>query len=110
MSTQERTPEEDARVRTHVEAGKLLDETLVRAYKAYKEVKKQADIVYKQAKRLAVDKQAKEEADRAYKETVKQAEKVRDAILREAQAVHTAAYVQSDKDYEEAINKSKKRI
>lgn len=50
MSTQERTPEQDAKTRTQVEARKLLDEAFVRAYKAFKEVKKQADIVHKEAK------------------------------------------------------------
>ncbi len=60
---------------TKAEARKVLDEAYDRGNKANKEAKKQADIVYKEAKRLAVDKEAKEKVDKAHKEAFKQAEK-----------------------------------
>ncbi|MFC2068415.1 hypothetical protein ACFLTP_05360 [Chloroflexota bacterium] len=102
------TQEIDAQTKARVEARKLLDEAWERSQKAYKEVKNQADIVYKKAKKLAVDKQAKQELDRTHKETLEQAKKVRDAIMVEAQAVFTGTWDQGDKDYDEAIAKSKK--
>lgn len=105
---------ENEKVRTPVgtkeEIRKVLDEAYRRADMACKETKKQADIVYEEARKLAVDKLAKEKADKAHKEAVKQSEKVRDAIRNEALAVFVANYAQSDKDYQDDIIKSKERI
>jgi hypothetical protein len=86
-----------------------MDDAGERARIAYKEAKKQADIVREEAKKLAVDKQAKEAVDKAYKEAVKEAEKVRDAIVSEAMAVFRDHWKQSEIDSEEAITKSKQR-
>ena len=91
------------------EARRLLDEAWVRAKKAYKEAKEQADIVYDRAKKLAVDKEAKKAVDQAHKEALKEAEKVRDAITQEAQAVFASFWKQRDIDSQEAIAKSKER-
>jgi len=41
-----------------------------------------ADIVYKEAKKIAVDKQAKKEADEAHKKAIEQAKQVRDEAIR----------------------------
>ena len=46
-----------------------------RAQEAYKEAKKQADILHEEAQKIAVDKQAKKEADKAHKEALEQAKK-----------------------------------
>ena len=104
------TKKPDRRVEIKAEAKKVLDKAWDRAQKAYEEVKKQADIVYEEAKKHAVNKQVKEEADKAYQEALKQAEKVRDAITREIQGVFIAAWDQSEKEYTEAITKLKERI
>jgi hypothetical protein len=88
---------------------KVLEEAHERAGKAYQEAKKQADIVYEAAKKLAVDKAAKQEVDKAHKEAIKEAEKVRDAIINEGMVLFTATWKQSEKDSEEAITKSKER-
>jgi vacuolar-type H+-ATPase subunit H len=45
------------------------------AQNAYKEAKKQVDMVHKEAKKQAVDKQAKKEADKARKKAFEQAKK-----------------------------------
>jgi len=100
---------EDKKAGTHDEARKVLDDAWVRAKQVYKEAKEQADIVYKETKKLAVDKQAKEAADKAYKEAVKEAEKLRDAITNEALAVFRGFWDQKEKDTQEAITKSKER-
>jgi colicin import membrane protein len=92
-----------------VEARRLLDDAWARAKKVYKEAKEQADIVYKQAKKLAVDKETKKAADEAYKEAVKEAQKLRDAITNEAQAVFVDFWKQTEIDSQEAIAKSKER-
>jgi hypothetical protein len=91
------------------EARQLLDEAWDRAKKAYKEAKEQADIVHKEAKKMAVDKEAKKAVDQAHKEAVKQAEKLRDAITQEAQAVFAGFWKQRDIDLQEATAKSKER-
>jgi hypothetical protein len=88
---------------------KVLEEAHQRAGKAYQEAKKQADIVYEAAKKLAVDKAAKQEVDKAHKEAIKQAEKVRDAIINEGMALFTATWKQHEIDSAEAIIKSKER-
>jgi hypothetical protein len=94
---------------SHDEAKKLMDDAGERARKAFKEAKKQADIVREEAKKLAVDKQAKEEVEKAYKEAVKTAEKLRDAIIGEAMAVFRDHWKQSDMDSQKDIAKSKER-
>jgi hypothetical protein len=72
----------DAQTKGRVEAKKVSDETWTRAYQAYKEAKKQAHIVHKKARKIALDKQAKKEAKEAYKKAIEQAEKVRDEATR----------------------------
>ncbi|MFC1821001.1 hypothetical protein ACFLZG_07970 [Thermodesulfobacteriota bacterium] len=52
------------------------------AYETYKEAKKQADIVCKEAQKQAVDKQAKKEAGEAHKKAIEQAMQVRDETTR----------------------------
>jgi len=90
------------RKETRDESSKVLWEALTRAQKAYEEAKKQADIVYKDVEKHAVDKQAKDEAHKAYKEALKQAEQVRDAIKNQAKVVFAGAWDQAEKDYREA--------
>ena len=101
--------EPDTQTKTPVSAREVLDEAWDGAQKAYKEAEKQAGIVRGEAKKLAVDKQAKKEADKAYKEAVKQAKRDRDTITGKAQQAFTTNYEQSLKDRQEAITKSKER-
>jgi len=96
------TEDLEDRKETRDESSKVLWEALTRSQKAYEEAKKQADIVYKEIEKHAVDNQTKEEAHKAYKEAVKQAEKVRDAIKNQAKVVFAAAWEQAEKDYREA--------
>jgi uncharacterized alpha-E superfamily protein len=96
------TEDLEDRKKTRDESSEVLWEALTRAQKAYEEAKKQADIVYKEIEKHAVDKQAKEEVHKAYKEAVKQAEKVRDAIKNEVKVVFADAWEQAEKDYREA--------
>jgi predicted translin family RNA/ssDNA-binding protein len=96
------TEDLEHRKETRDESSKVLWEALMRAQKAFEEAKKQADIVYKEIEKHAVDKQAKEEAHKAYKEAVRQAEKVRDAIKNQAKAVFAGDWEQAEKDYREA--------
>jgi tetratricopeptide (TPR) repeat protein len=91
-------------------ARKLCDDATERAKKACDEAIKQANIVYEKAKTLVVNDQAKEEAAKAYEEAVRKAEEVRHTIEWEAQVVFTHTWVQSDKDYQEALTKSKERV
>jgi len=91
-----------ARKETRDESSEVLWVVLTRAQKAYEEAKKQADIVYEEIEKHAVDKQAKEEAHKAYKEAMKQAEQVRDAIKNQAKVVFSDAWEQAEKDYREA--------
>jgi tetratricopeptide (TPR) repeat protein len=98
------------RRKAQAEASKVSDEAAGRARKAYLEAKKQAGIVYEKAVKLAVNDQARKEATSVYEEAVKHAEKVRDTIIWEAQVVLTAAWLEKDKDYAEAIAKSKERL
>jgi vacuolar-type H+-ATPase subunit H len=72
---------------THEEARKLLDEAWDRAMKVHKEAKKQADIVYEEARKLAVDEEGRKRAEEAHTEALKQAKKASDAITNVAQAV-----------------------
>jgi hypothetical protein len=53
-----------------------------RADQAYKEAKKQADIVHKELRKIAVDKQAKKVASEAHKNAIAQANQVRDEATR----------------------------
>jgi tetratricopeptide (TPR) repeat protein len=91
-------------------ARKLCDDASQRAKMACDEAIKQANIVYEKAKTLAVNDQAKKEAAKAYEEAIKQAMEVRHTIEWEAQVVFTHTWVQSDKDYQEALTESKERI
>jgi hypothetical protein len=91
-------------------ARKLCDDASERAKKACDEAIKQANIVYEKAKTLAVNDQARKEAAKAYEEAVRQAMEVRHTIEWEAQVVFTNTWVHSDKDYQEALTKSKERV
>ena len=93
----------------YTEARKVLDDAWDGATKAYKVAKEQADIIYKEAKNLAVDKETKKRADEAHKEAIKAAEKVRDAITDEAQAVFSRFWKQKELNEQLAITKSKER-
>jgi tetratricopeptide (TPR) repeat protein len=95
---------------TEATARKLCDDASERAKMAYNEAIKQANIVYEKALKLVVEDQARKEATKAHEEAVKQAEEVRHTIEWEAQVVFTHTWVQSDKDYQEALIKSKERI
>ena len=94
----------------HNEAKRISDEVDNHALLAYKEAKKQADIVYEAAKKLAVDKQAKQAADEAHKEALEQAKKLRDAIIAEGMAVFRVSYDKADADLIETRTKSLKAI
>jgi hypothetical protein len=98
------------RRRREAAARKLCDEASERATKACNEAIKQAKIVYEMAVKMVVDDQARKEATKAYEEAVKKAEEVRHTIEWEAQVILTHTWVQSDKDYQEALTKSKERI
>jgi colicin import membrane protein len=100
----------DAQGKGQAEAKKVADEAWDRAYKAYKEGKKQGDIVYKEAKKMAVDKQAKKEAGEAHKKAIEQAKKLRDAITAEAMVVFRCSYDKADADYLETQIKSRGAI
>ena len=91
------------------EARRILDDAWDRSTKVYKEAKKQADIVYNEAKKLAVDKETKKRADEAHKEAIKAAATVRDAITDEAQAVFSNIWTKRDLDAKMAISRSKER-
>jgi tetratricopeptide (TPR) repeat protein len=99
-----------ARRKAQVEARRVSDEAALRAQNAYIEAKKQAGIVFDKAVKLAVNDQTRKEATSAYEEAIKHVEKVRDTIIWEAQVVLTAAWLEKDKDYEEAIAESKERL
>ena len=66
------------------EARKSYEEAVLRAFRTYMETKKQAEIAHEEALKQAADKQAKDEADIRYKETLEQARKVRDETMDEA--------------------------
>jgi len=100
----------DAKTKTPVSPRELMSEAFDRAQKTHKEAKRQADIVREEAKKLAVDKQAKKDADKAYGDAVKQAKKDYDTTTGEAQRAFTINYEQSLKDRQEAIAKSGERI
>jgi hypothetical protein len=100
----------DAQTLGRNEAKRLSDEAYKHSDKAYNEAKKQADIVYEAAKKIAVDKQAKQAADEAHKDALVQAKKLRDAIIAEGQAVFRVSYDKADADYLETTTKSLKAI
>jgi predicted RND superfamily exporter protein len=104
------TEELNERRRREATARKLCDDASERAKIACDVAIKQANIVYESARKMAVDDQTRKEATKAYEEAVKQAEEVRHTIEWEAQVVLTHTWVQSDKDYQEALTKSKERI
>ena len=91
------------------EARGLLDDAWSCAKKVYKDAKEQADIVHKEAKELVVDKEAKIRADEAHKKALKEAEKLRDAITQEAQAVFSDFWKQKDIDSQKVAVESKER-
>ena len=68
----------DAQSKGQAEARKVCDEAWERANQAYKEAKTQADIVYKETKKRAADKEAKKIADKAHKNAIVQAKQFRD--------------------------------
>ncbi|MFC1533376.1 hypothetical protein ACFL7M_08450 [Thermodesulfobacteriota bacterium] len=96
----------DAQAKGQGEAKKVCDETWARAEQAYKEAKKQADIVHKEVRKIAVNKQAKKVADKAHKNAIAQSKKVREAIIAEAMAVFRSSYDQATTDYIETTTKS----
>jgi len=100
----------DAQTKGHAEAKRVCDETWKRADKAYKEAKEQADIVHKEAKKIAVDKEATKAADEAHKNAIEQAKKLRDAIISEAMAVFRTSYDKADADYLETTAKTRAAI
>jgi colicin import membrane protein len=100
----------DAQTLGHSEAKRISDEAWKHSEEAYKEAKKQADVVYEAVKKIAVDKQAKQAADEAHKEALEQAKKLRDAIIAEGQAVFRVSYDKADADYIETTTKSLKTI
>jgi bacterioferritin (cytochrome b1) len=100
----------DAQTKGRVEAKKVSDETWKRADQAYKEAKKQAHIVHKKARKIALDKQAKKEANEAYKKTIEQAKKLRDAIIAETMVVFRCSYDKADADYLETQIKLREAI
>ena len=101
---------EDSQIKARDEVSRICRETIEHAYEAYKEAKKQADTVYNEAKKIAVDKQAKNEADKAHKEALQQAEKLRDAIVVEASAVSRRSWDQATADRIETTTKSLQAI
>ena len=100
----------EAKAKGHAEASRISDETFKRAYQAYNDSKKQIDSVYEQAKKIAVDKQAKEVADKAHKEALDQAKKLRDAIVTESNSVFRISYDKAEADYLESQTKSQVAI
>ena len=100
----------DAQTKGRAEAKKVCDEAWARAYQAYKEAKKQADIVHKEARKIAVDKEAKKAADEARKNAIEQAKKLRDAITAEAMVVFRYSYDKAATDYLETQIKSQEAI
>jgi hypothetical protein len=100
----------DAQTKGRAEAKKVSDETWARADQAYKEAKKQADIVHKQVRKTAVDKLAKKVADIAHKNAIAQAKKLRETIIAEAMAVFRCSYDKATTDYIETTTRSQKAI
>jgi hypothetical protein len=100
----------DAQSKGHTEAEKVCNEVWARADQAYKEAKEQADIVHKEVRKIAVDKQAKKVADEAHKNAIKQAKKLREAIIAEAMAVFRSSFDQATTDYIETRTKSREAI
>lgn len=97
------------KAKAYDEARVLLDEAWKRASAAYKVAKEQADIVHEEAKKMAVDKEARKRADEAHKEAVNEAKKVRDAITNVAQAVFTDSWTQREVAAKDAVAESKGR-
>jgi hypothetical protein len=91
-------------------ARKLCDDASERAIIACHEAIKQANIVYENALKLAFEDHTRKEATKAYEEAVTQAEEIRHKIEWEAQVVFTHTWVDSDKEYQEALTKSKERV
>ena len=100
----------DAQSRGQSEAKRISDETWDRADEAFKEAKKQADMVHKELKSIAVDKQAKKAANEAHKNAIKKAKEVREAIIAEAMSVFRISYDQATTDYVETTAKSRETV
>ena len=100
----------DAQSKDKAEANKVCDEAWARAEQVYKESKKQADIVHKEVRKIAVDKQAKKVADKTHKKAIEQAKKLREAITAEAMEVFRISYDQAATDYIETTTKIKQGI
>jgi len=97
------------KTKTYEEARKLLDEAWTRSAKVYKEAKEQADILYESARKLAVDKDARNRADEAHKEALTEAKRVRDAITNVAQSVFTGSWAQRDLEAKRAATELQER-
>ena len=65
-------------------ARKAYEEAVLQAFRNYMAAKEQAEIVYEKALKQAIDKKAREKADKKYKETLERARKVRDEAMDEA--------------------------
>ncbi|RLC60983.1 MAG: hypothetical protein DRI01_09240, partial [Chloroflexi bacterium] len=62
-------------------ARKAYEEAVLRAFRAYRKTKEQADMAHEKALKQAIDKKAREKADKKYKETLERARKVRDEAM-----------------------------
>ena len=94
---------------THDEARKLLDDAWSAAGKAFKEAKEQADLIYGEAKKAAVDKDARKRADEAHKQAIEEAKKVRDAITNVALATFSDFWKKQKQDIDDAAANKKER-
>ncbi len=97
------------KTQTHDEARKLLDDAWSAAGKAFKEAKTQADIIYGEAKKAAVDKDARKRADEAHKQAIEDAKQVRDAITNVALATFTEFWKKQKQDVDDAAANKKER-
>jgi hypothetical protein len=66
-------------------ARKAYEDAVLKAFKEYIEAKERADMAHEWALKQVSDKQAKDEADIKYQETLEQAKKVRDEVMDQAQ-------------------------
>ncbi|MBA7712432.1 hypothetical protein ES703_121406 [subsurface metagenome] len=82
--TQQEKAAREIQYESEDKARQALGDVLVSAKKARKETVNQADLVCKEAKMNATDKQAKKEADRIHKETIEEAKKVEAALTKGA--------------------------
>jgi hypothetical protein len=80
-----------------------LDAVYKKAYEACSEAKELADEIYREANSQTDDEQIKEEAKEAHKEALIQADKLRDALISEANVVFGTSYDKAGKEYEDTI-------